>query len=287
MKTTLIRTVATLAVLLAATSAQAAPEITLELVPQEDPKKDAPPDLEAKVVSGSAAPDVATISLVQTDPKKGPIEIKATGLKTYAQGKEKLGLVVLFEAQFVWIGDDSYSENATKYEGTYKILTAALDKLNTAGPAGSKAAIVSYGTGAQVRWAGDLKDLTGDKVGTQKEIGRMGTTPVVNRDLVVGVDEAAVQLNKMGTSRKVLVVIGDGVNTTPRPAGRASERKKLTADASPSRDPAGRSTSTAAERHEEADWQPQGAGERRRVDSAVSSVVDQINVATSRSRRRR
>lgn len=281
MKTT-ARLITLAAVLACAATAQAAPEITLEVVPQEDPKKDAPPDLEAKVVSGSAAPDVATISLVQTDPKKGPIEIKAAELKTYAQGKEKLGLVVLFESQFVWIGDDSYSENATKYEGVYKVLTAALDKLNTAGPPGSKGALVSYGTGAQVKWQGELKDLTGDKIGTQKELGRMGTTPVVNRDLVVGVDEAAVLLNKMGTSRKVLVVIGDGVNTNAE-AGQAelSERKKkLTGDGVVV-------YAIYLQAPVDLDGDPNGmkklTGNHKALESseglgpAVSSVVDQIN----------
>jgi hypothetical protein len=279
---TIVRLVLLAAVLAGATRADAAPEISLELVPQEDPKKDAPPDIVAKVVSGSAAPDVATISLVQTDPKKGPIEIKATELKTYAQGKEKLGLVVLFESQFVWIGDDSYSENATKYEGVYKVLTAALDKLGAAGPPGSKGALVSYGTGAQVKWQGELKDLTGDKIGTQKELGRMGATPVVNRDLVVGVDEAAVLLNKMGTSRKVLVVIGDGVNTNAE-AGQAelSERKKkLTGDGIVV-------YAIYLQAPVDLDGDPNGmkklTGNHKALESseglgpAVSSVVDQIN----------
>jgi hypothetical protein len=220
------------AALIGAPGRAVALDVTLEVVAQEDPKKDLPADIVATVVSGSAAPPVEKISLIQTDSRKGPIEIKAVDLKTYAQGDESLGLVVLFQGHFLWIGDDSYSENDPKYEGVYKALTSALDKLNTAGPRGSRAALVSYGTGTQVRWAGDLKELTGDKIGTQATIGKVGNTPVVNRDLVAGVDEAIAQLNKLGTSRKVLLVIGDGVNTNHElgQSELTERRKKLAGD---------------------------------------------------------
>lgn len=225
-----------LLVLLAAVSFSrpaSAQDISAEVLPKVDPKKDEPGTVAVTVVSGSAPPAVEKLTLVQVDDKQGPIELKASELKTYVQGDESLGIVVLHEAQFLWIGNDKYSEAANKYEGLHKKLTEALDKLVTAGPPGSKGAIVNYGKGARVVYGpADLATMTGDKIGTQKEIGMTGDVPVVARDLVVGVDEAAAVLNKMGTSRKVLLVIGDGMNTDQEqgPAELAERGKKLLAD---------------------------------------------------------
>src|SRR5688500_7390393 len=81
--------------------AVAAPNVTLTVIPQDDATQDAPSDVEARVITGAAPPPIEAISLIQNDAKSAPIEIKASELRTYAQGDERLGLVVLFEGQFV------------------------------------------------------------------------------------------------------------------------------------------------------------------------------------------
>lgn len=215
--------ITTVAVLLAATAfvrtAHAEAEVTLELVPQEDPKKDLPPDIVAHVKGGTAPPAVDKIKLVQ-EGKKGPIEISAdpNGFKTYVQGDETLGIVVVVEAHGVWIGNAGVVEESDPgfYPGVYKELAAAIDGLSKAGPSGSKAAIVTYGKGAQIAEGGvmNLEALTGAAMGTPKSLAGGEPTGQTNRDLVAGITEAAALLNtKMGTSRKVLVVFGDGQDT--------------------------------------------------------------------------
>jgi hypothetical protein len=194
-------------------------EVTLELIPQKDPKKkDIPPEIQATVVGGTAAPPVDKIKLIQ-EGKKGPIEIAAdpNGFKTYVQGDETLGIVVVVEAHGVWIGNAGVVEESDPgfYPGVYKELAAAIDGLSKAGPPGSKAAIVTYGKGAQLSEMGivDLGNLNGAGMGTPKSLAGTEPTGQTNRDLVAGISEAIPVLNKLGTSRKVLVVFGDGQDT--------------------------------------------------------------------------
>jgi len=220
MRSTLVTTLALLLALGAsARTAHAEAEVTLELIPQEDPKKDLPPDIMAHVKGGTAPPAVDKIKLIQ-EGKKGPIEISAdpNGFKTYVQGDETLGIVIIVEVHGVWIGNAGVVEESDPgfYPGVYKELTAAIDGLNKAGPPGSKAAIVTYGKGAQLAEMGvvDLGNLTGAGMGTQKTLAGGEPTGQTNRDLVAGITEGAALLNtKMGTSRKVLVVFGDGQDT--------------------------------------------------------------------------
>lgn len=211
--------------LLTGTASAGGIEVSLKVDPKCEPNPKQPCDMLATVISGTAPPPVDKISLVQTDNKKTPeIVLNASDLKTYVQGDDSLGVAVVFETQHLWLGNDTWWEPPrdmrTKTEGVYKALTGALDKLNVAGPAGSKAVLIAYGQGAQVKWSGDLKDLTGDKIGSQKELtatavpvsdaNPTGLSPVVGMDVAPGVDEAISALNKMGMSRKLLVVIGDG-----------------------------------------------------------------------------
>jgi len=204
--------------------------------------KDQPPDLVARVISGSAPPAMDKIVLVETGtgPKKNiDIEIPATDVKTYVQGDEALGVAVVFETDWLWLGNESWCpKEASRTEGYYKPLTAALDKLNVAGPPGSKAALVAYGAGSNVKWQGDLKDLTGDKIGTERELtlstikveptqdNPEGLSGVQQLDVAAGVDDAIGALNKMGVSRKVLIIIGDGNHADTL----ADYKKKLQSD---------------------------------------------------------
>ncbi len=193
-----------------------AQEVTLEIIPPEDLKKDMPPEIEAKVIGGPAGVTPDKFELVQTDNKKGPIPIKAESIKTYVQGSETLAVVVLVEAHEIWIGNDKWVEDqASAYKGTYEKLVEAIDPLSKAGPIGSQGALITYSQGVELRHAmTDLTALTGDKLGSQKDLSGKYT-----RDLVAGLSEAQAQLNKVGASRKVLVVIGDGMDTNNETAG--------------------------------------------------------------------
>ncbi len=214
----MVRTILVLVAL--TTTVYADVEISTDVVPQKDPKKDLPPDIFVTVKGGAAAPPVDKIKLVQTDPKKGPIEMDAdpAGLLNYVQGDESLGIVIVVEAHGMWLGNTGVVEegNPALTPGVYKELTAAIDGFNKAGPSGSKGAIITYGRGAQLSEMGvvDLPNLTGAGMGTLKTIAGSEPTGQTNRDLVGGITEAAAVLKtKMSTSRKVLVVIGDGQDT--------------------------------------------------------------------------
>lgn len=208
-------------------------EVTVEVLPKADPKKDEPGKLAVKVVSPAAPPPVEKLKLIQNDQKAGPIEIGAESLKRYVEGDETLGLAFVFETQHLWLGNDSWWEGLenSKTEGFYKALSGSVDKLAAAGPAGSKAIVIAYGNGADVRWSGDLKDLAGDKLGSQKELsskpGPDGKPQqVIGMDVTAGVEEAVNQLNKLSVSRKVIVLVGDGLNAD----GLADVKKRMAND---------------------------------------------------------
>src|SRR5678815_3533518 len=57
---------------------------------------------------------------------------------------------------------------------------------------------------------GPLQNITGSALGTQKDY--LGNTGV---ELVKGIEMAVAELHKAQASRKVLIVIGDGTDTTP------------------------------------------------------------------------
>jgi hypothetical protein len=168
------------------------------------------PFIEATVIGG-APPDLAKLSLTQTDEKPAAVTIKASALKKYTEGPESIGIVVLVEGHELWMGNESYADDADKAVGVYAKLGAAFDPISKAGPPGSKGELIIYGKGATVKQALiDLTQLTGDKLGAQKDY--QGTT---TRELIAGVNQAYADLQKMSTSRKALIVIGDGTDTNP------------------------------------------------------------------------
>ncbi len=213
-----------LAALAAAAPDARAQEVTVDIIPPSDPKKDLPAEIEAKIIGGPAGVTADKFELVQTDNKKGAIAIKADSIKTYVQGSETLAVVVLVEAHEIWIGNDKWVEDqANAYKGTYEKLVEAIDPISKAGPIGSKGVLITYSQGVEVRQEmTDLSGMTGDKLGSQKDLAGKYT-----RDLAAGLAEAQAQLNKIGASRKVLVVIGDGMDTNNESAGgRIQELKK-------------------------------------------------------------
>ena len=219
------------AIVAAPRAVRAQVEVHLSVKPNDDPKaKEAgtnAPLIEATVIGG-APPDIAKLSLTQTDAKPAAITIKASALKKYTEGPETLGVVVLVEGHELWMGNESYAENdADKAVGVFSKLGGAFDAISKAGPPGSKGELVIYGKGATVKQPlGDLTQLTGDKLGSQKDY--QGTT---TRELLAGVSQAYADLQKMSTSRKVLIIIGDGTDTNPDAAKPqlADFKKKLEA----------------------------------------------------------
>ncbi|MCA9673934.1 MAG: FHA domain-containing protein [Kofleriaceae bacterium] len=207
---------AALAVFAIATPSASAQELRAEVIPKSDPAKDIPSDIEITIVGGPSGVTADKFDLVQNDDKRGPIDIKASALKTYVEGPDEIAIVVLVEAHELWIGNDTWQEDPSNaYKGTFQKLVEAIDPLSHAGPPGSKGALLTYSQGVQTRLAlSDLSQLTGDKLGTQKELAGKFT-----RDLVAGLTEAQAVLNKIGTSRKALVVIGDGMDTNNETAG--------------------------------------------------------------------
>jgi hypothetical protein len=212
--------------LLGSSSAALAQDITAELtvVPQKDPKKakEIPSEIHATIYSASAMPAAEKIRLIQVDNKKlGEIELSAVGeVLPYNKGDETLGLAVVFEVQHLWIGNADWwtGNDNSRSDGYFKPLSAALDQLGTAGPSGSKGALIAYGNGATVKWQGPLAELNGEKMGNQKSLSCImdsasgNCQQVLGQDVGPAVGEAINLLKKMGTSRKVLIIVGDGKN---------------------------------------------------------------------------
>lgn len=122
--------------------------------------------------------------------------------------------------QEIWVGNDEYEEDPNaQYVGELKPLEAAVDRLGLAGrlPAGSRAVIVSYSTGARVVHAmAPVDQLTGSWFGTERDF-HAG----LGDDLVAGIQVALDELAKVDAGRKLLVVIGDGTATNPDAATKA------------------------------------------------------------------
>lgn len=138
-----------------------------------------------------------------------------------------LALVVLVEGHEYYIGnhrtyprcpEPDCEEGRT--EGLHAALTSALGSpggaataagptpISQLGPPGSLGALLVYGDGVDVRRSmADLRTLTGATLGPQAR-----QSGVYARDLVVGLRAAQAQLAQVHARRKLLLVIGDGVD---------------------------------------------------------------------------
>lgn len=214
-----------------------------------------PPRLRIKVV-GEGAPtgeDVARWTLRQVDGRLRPVS--ATRVIPYHRSTETLAVVVLIEGHEYYFGNDTYVEDATpegaggeegaeaapvvrkvigkrRAPGVHAAIRDALDvacdpaaelpaALACAGPPGSKGAIVVYGSGAQVRAPlAELTGLGGAQLGPQQlQQNQAG------RDLSVGLQVAAAQLEQAVATRKILIIISDGVESGGADALRAVKQK--------------------------------------------------------------
>ena len=212
----------------------------VETAPGEPTEKDKnpPPVVKVKVI-GEPAPkpdEAAKFTLKQVDSKLKGVPPIPSLVVPYHKSNETLALVVLVEGHEFYFGNDKYVEEPGKAPdgaavdpdkpiefgtprsaGVYDVILAALDApgakddeipttINRAGPPGSKGALVVYSVGVDVRYPmGDLKGLTGDKLGPQEM-----QKDKRRRDFVDGLREAHTQLKRATASRKVLFVISDG-----------------------------------------------------------------------------
>ena len=188
-------------------------EVRMEVKPPDpsNPKtKDDAPQIEATVIGAPNLP--AEKFTLREEGAKQPVELKPTSYRPYTQGTEKLAIGIVMNGWEIWIGNDDIlpEGDPSRFPGVLKSLEAALDKVSfkDAGPPGSLGTVITYADSATTRIPmGPLDRITGSALGTQKDyFGSQGT------ELVKGVDLALSELHKVQVSRKVLIVICDGVD---------------------------------------------------------------------------
>ena len=187
-------------------------KLFLQVKPQDPAgktKNDAP-NIEATVVDGPNVP-LDKFSLAEPSARV-PVSMKALSKREYTEGTDTIAIALVINGQEIWIGNEDVEQDpAAQYQGVLKNLTSAIDrlKLGEAGPPGSKGVIISYSTGAEVKMQmSPLKELTGAALGSQKDYrGKIGT------DMVQGITLGIAELSKATTSRKALIVVGDGHDT--------------------------------------------------------------------------
>lgn len=193
--------------------AESTVEVILQVKPPDknNPKtKDDAPQIEATVIGAPNQP-LDKFSL-REDGAKQPIELKPTQKRDFTQGTEKLAIAIVMNGWEIWIGNDDMlpEGDPSRFPGVLKSLEAALDKVQfkDAGPPGSLGTVITYADSATVRIPmGPLDKITGSQLGTQKDY--FGTQGV---ELVKGVDLGLSELHKVQVSRKVLIVICDGLD---------------------------------------------------------------------------
>jgi FHA domain len=185
--------------------------MTVRVPDPKDPKQmGKAPGIDVTVVGGQTT-TADKLSLSTTN-KGIKVTMKAEKVRPYSEGNETIAIALVINGQMIWIGNDDYEqdENA-KYTGVLKNLEQAIDKLQlgNAGPAGSKAEVISYSNGVEVKVPmGDLKNITGQALGSQQDYkNKIGT------DMVSGITTALTDLGKVATARKALIVVGDGNDT--------------------------------------------------------------------------
>ncbi len=188
-------------------------EVFFTIKPQ-DPQgktKDKAPEIEATVI-GAPPLELGKFALYDQN-QKPPVLIAATKLKPYLKGDETLALALVINGQEVWIGNDELTaEDAPdRHTGILKGLKQGLQSVPfaTAGPAGSKGVLITYGDKAEIRVAmGPLANITGEALGSQKDYYRKTGTAMVQ-----GIELALAQLHGVTAAQKVLVVVCDGNDT--------------------------------------------------------------------------
>ncbi|HEX4421720.1 MAG TPA: FHA domain-containing protein [Kofleriaceae bacterium] len=189
-------------------------EVLMQVKPPDrnNPKtKDDAPQIEVTAIGAPNLPvDKFTL---REEGAKQPIELKAISKREYNQGTEKLAIAIVMNGWEIWIGNDKVlpEDDPSRYPGVLESFEGALEKVDfkNAGPAGSVGAVITYADKAVVRIPmGPLDKITGSQLGSQKDY--FGTKGV---ELVKGVDLGLTELHKVQASRKVLIVVCDGMDT--------------------------------------------------------------------------
>jgi hypothetical protein len=177
--------------------------------PGADPKDDGSdaPSIEATVINGPALPlDKLTLVQPPEGAVKTPVSIKATGLKKFVEGNETLAISFLVEGHTLFMGVD---EDVERDKGVFKFIGPALDAATNAGPPGSKGEVIIYGNSPVVKLPmGDLTAVSAAALGGLKDYQSTTT-----RELLAGVNQAFADLKAVTAVRKVLIIIGDGMDT--------------------------------------------------------------------------
>jgi hypothetical protein len=192
--------------------------------------KDEAPSIEATIVGG---PTVPMDKFTLTEPSsKTPVVMKASQLRPYTAGTETLAVAFVFNGQEVWIGNDDFEpeDSPARHLGILKNLKQALQTVPfaTAGPAGSKGVLISYGDKAEVKVPmGPLANINSEALGSQKDYKlKLGSA------MVEGINLAVSELHNVTASRKALIVVCDGNDTNNETARAqlANLKKQAAAD---------------------------------------------------------
>jgi hypothetical protein len=138
-----------------------------------------------------------------------------------------LAVALLVMGAETWIGNDDTTPvgDPARYTGALKPIRAALEKAPLESlPPGSVGTVVSYDTGARVRFPmSPIESLEPRSLGIQRDYyGRIGS------DLVNGLTQTFTELVKVDAPRRVVIVIGDGADTnseTGKPALQELEKR--------------------------------------------------------------
>jgi len=171
-------------------------EVFLTVKPQDPQgkRKNEAPDIEATII-GAPPLDLDKFAIYDQN-QKPPVLIKATKLVPYLKGQEPLALALVINGNEIWMGNDDYipEDDPARHLGVLKGLKQGLQSVPfaTAGPAGSKGVLITYGDKAEMRVPmGPLSNITGEALGSQKDYyKKTGTALVQGIELALANEEA-------------------------------------------------------------------------------------------------
>lgn len=180
-----------------ATTAIARADVTLETAVLDPETKGGAPTLQVTVI-GATPGELGSYTLKQADKATAPI--KASKLLPFLDGPDAIGVVVVVLADGNWLANQGRSDIGDSVQAAFASLAAA-------GPKGSQVSVVTYAEGATVvKSAVPLADLASVKLTPGP------TGPKAQRALAAGLKAGVAELDKLAGKRKVLVLIGDGVD---------------------------------------------------------------------------
>ncbi|HEU0029723.1 MAG TPA: hypothetical protein VFQ53_03750 [Kofleriaceae bacterium] len=126
---------------------------------------------------------------------------------------EPIALAIVYCGWEIWIGNDDYIPewDASHYPGALHALKSAFDTVpwSRIAPPASSAVVIRYDDHATiVTPRRPIQELRGAMLGSQQQYS--GTT---GHELARGIELAVVQLTAMPQRKKILLVIGDGIDT--------------------------------------------------------------------------